>query len=488
MNDVQQALRADILVVGFGNGGATVAATLARSGKHVVLVEESERMYGGACLNIGCVPSKGLLHHSGRRRKNDDPQNFYEHAVRKVQAVRESMRIGSYEGLNGLDTATVITGRAVFTDPHTVVVDTTGSENVTVMTENIYSVAVAITSGERVTVTADTILINTGSRSIVPDVPGLRVSRYTVTSTELMERGRLPNKLAIIGGGYLGLEFAAIYAGFGADVTVIDVAERLLPSEDADVSQAVCQVLTDQGVKIVTGARVREIRDGALKATLVYVLDGIEHVLAADAILPAVEYRPATEELGLEAAGVRTNDKGAIELDEHLRTSQSHIFALGDVNGGPEFTYISGDDSRVVLDQLIGKGRRTTADRVAVPRTLFTSPPLATVGMTEGAARRAGHRIKVARENVADIIAMPRAYAVAETRGLMKFVIDADTDQILGAALLSIDSQELINIVALAMRHGITVSGLRDSIYSHPSSTEAFNEVLGVIVHEDPLS
>jgi pyruvate/2-oxoglutarate dehydrogenase complex dihydrolipoamide dehydrogenase (E3) component len=486
MNDVSQALRADVLVVGFGNGGATVAATLARHGKHVVLVEESDRMYGGACRNVGCIPSKGLLHLSGRRRKHDDPQDFYENAVRKVQAVRESMRVGSYEGLNGLETASVLTGRAMFTDPHTVVVDTKGSQSVTAMTENFYSVAVTITNGERVTVTADTILINTGSKPVVPDVPGLRDSRFAVTSTELMERSRLPNKLAIIGGGYLGLELAAIYSGFGAEVTVLEAAERLLPSQDADVCEAVCQVLAEQGVEIVTGANLREVRDGTLKATLVYEVDGVEHSLTADAVLPASQYKPATEALGLEAAGVRTDDRGAIELDEHLRTSQPHIFALGDVNGGPEFTYIARDDGRVVLDQLIGAGGRSTADRVAVPRTLFTSPPLATVGMTEGEARRAGHRIKVAREKVADILTMPRAHAVAETRGLMKFVIDADTDQILGAALLSVDSQELINLVVLAMRNGITAGALRDSIYSHPCSTEAFNDVLGVIVHEDP--
>jgi pyruvate/2-oxoglutarate dehydrogenase complex dihydrolipoamide dehydrogenase (E3) component len=174
------------------------------------------------------------------------------------------------------------------------------------------------------------------------------------------------------------------------------------------------------------------------------------------------------------------------DVRELMRTSQPHIFALGDVNGGPQFTYISLDDSRIVLDQLIGSGKRATTDRVAVPNTVFLTPPLATVGMTENQARAAGHRIKVAREAVADILAMPRAYAVQETRGLMKFVIDADTDLILGAALLSVDAQETINTVALAMRHNVTASELRDAIYTHPSSTEAFNEVPTVLVHEDP--
>lgn len=159
-----------------------------------------------------------------------------------------------------------------------------------------------------------------------------------------------------------------------------------------------------------------------------------------------------------------------------------HIYALGDVNGGPQFTYISLDDARIVLDQLMGQGKRTTSDRVAVPHTLFITPPLATVGLTEREARAEGRNIKVAREQVADIIAMPRAYTVEETRGVMKFIVDADTDLILGAALLSIDAQEIINTVALAIRHNVTATELRDSIYTHPSSTEAFNEVFDKVV------
>ena len=202
-------------------------------------------------------------------------------------------------------------------------------------------------------------------------------------------------------------------------------------------------------------------------------------------MLVAAGRSAATRGLGLDAAGVRTTDAGDVVVDDHLRTSQPHIYALGDVNGGPHHTYISLDDSRIVMDQLVGQGRRSRADRVAIPQTLFMTPPLATVGLTERQARDAGHRLEIASEPVADIIAMPRAYAVQETRGMMKFVIDADTDLILGAALLSIDAQEVINTVALAMRHGITATELRDSVYTHPSTTEALNEVLGTIVRAE---
>lgn len=463
--NAQDTLHVDVLVIGFGKGGKTVAGTLGKMGKRVVVVEQSDRMYGGTCPNVGCVPSKGLVHHSRKRREDDDPQKFYEVSVEKVQEVREFMRTGNYDGLNSLDSVTIVTGRAVFTDAHTI--------------------AVTVDDGKHMTISAETILINTGSRPIVPDIPGLRASRHTLTSTEMIESTKLPKRLAIIGGGFLGLEFAAIYQRFGADVTVLEAADRFLGREDEDVSKAVRQILAEEGVEIITGAQVREVRDHENEASVVYEVGSQERTVTVDAVLPATGRTPATDGLGLEVAGVRTAKHGAVEVDEFLRTSQPHIFALGDVNGGPQFTYISLDDSRIVLDQLIGAGKRTTTDRVAVPHTLFMTPPLATIGMTETEARTAGHRIKVAREAVADILAMPRAYAVEETRGLMKFIIDADTDQILGAALLSVDAQELINTVALAMRHGITASDLRDSIYTHPSSTEAFNELPTVIVHED---
>lgn len=225
--------------------------------------------------------------------------------------------------------------------------------------------------------------------------------------------------------------------------------------------------------------------DRRIRATVVYDKDGHEHSVAADAILAATGRAPATRDLALEAAGVRTTERGGVEVDGFLRTSQPHIYALGDVNGGPQFTYISLDDSRIVLDQLIGEGKRSTADRVAIPHTLFMTPPLATVGLTEKEARAAGHRVKIASQPVAEIIAMPRAYIVEDPRGVMKFVLDADTDDILGAALLSIDAQELINTVALAMRHGVKAAELRDAVYQHSTSTEAFNDVLATIVRAD---
>jgi pyruvate/2-oxoglutarate dehydrogenase complex dihydrolipoamide dehydrogenase (E3) component len=461
METTTTALSADILVIGFGKGGKTAAHALSDAGKRVILIEQSENMYGGTCPNVGCVPTKMLVHYSNSKRIEDDAQEFFANSVAGVRALTSAFRAGNFEALDGKDTATVITGAASFVDAHTV----------------------AIGEGQdRITVTAPIILINTGSEPMTPNIPGLARSRHLVSSTELTQKEVLPERLAIVGGGYLGLEFADIYQHFGARVTVLETADRLLAREDDDVAQTVTDILVGDGIQLITGARVVDVRDNDSTSTVIYEKDGQTLTIEADAVLAATGRRPAISRLNLEAAGVHTTARGAIEVDEHLRTSQPHIFALGDVNGGPQFTYVALDDARIVLDQLLGRGMRSTTDRVAVPHTLFITPPLATAGLTEKEARAEGRNIRVSRENVADIVAMPRAYTVEETRGMMKFIVDVDTDLILGAALLSIDAQEIINVVTLAMRHGITATNLRGSIYTHPSSTEAFNEVFDKVV------
>ncbi|MEU8632891.1 FAD-dependent oxidoreductase [Amycolatopsis sp. NPDC048633] len=456
-----EKLTADVLVIGFGKGGKTAAHALSDAGQRVVLVEQSENMYGGTCPNVGCVPTKMLVHYSNARRIEDDAQEFFAHSIAGVRALTSAFRAGNFASLDGKDTAAVITGTARFVDPHTA----------------------AIGEGDdRITVTAPTILVSTGSAPVIAPIPGLATSKHLVSSTELTQAATLPERLIVVGGGYLGLEFASIYRHFGTHVTVLEGADRLLPREDEDIAGTVRQILEGDGVRIITGAKITKVEDSGAVAKVVYEKDGRTQEVEASALLPATGRRAVTDGLRLDAAGVRTTPNGAIEVDEHLRTSQPHIYAVGDVNGGPQFTYVALDDARIVLDQLLGEGKRTTTDRVAVPHTLFVTPPLATVGLTEREARAEGRNITVSREKVADIIAMPRAYTVEETRGVMKFIVDADTDLILGAALLSIDAQEVINTVALAIRHHITATELRDSIYTHPSTTEAFNEVFGKVV------
>jgi pyruvate/2-oxoglutarate dehydrogenase complex dihydrolipoamide dehydrogenase (E3) component len=457
------AVRVELLVIGFGKGGKTLAAAMGRAGKRVAMVEQSDQMYGGTCINIGCVPTKALVHQSDLRRDDDETRGWYRHAVGSVQSLTSLLRGNNFRMLDTLDTVTVITGRASFVDARTVSVQA---------------------GDDQLTITADTIVINTGARPVLPDIPGLATSKHCVTSTDLISTEDLPGHLAILGGGYLGIEFAAMYRRFGAEVTVFEAAEQMMSREDDDIASAAVDILRAEGITLLTGSSVTELRDTEQGTTITYERAGQTHTVDADTVLVAAGRAPNTEGLNLAAAEVRTGARGSIAVDEYLRTSQPHIFALGDANGGPQFTYISLDDGRIVLDQLLGTGKRSTADRIAVPTTLFMTPPLATVGLTEKAARAAGHSVRVARKPIGQIAAMPRARIMGDTRGLMKFTIDADTDHILGAALLSIDAQELINTVALAIRHGITATELRDSIYTHPSSTEAFNEVLATIVSD----
>ncbi|MEU4668269.1 FAD-dependent oxidoreductase [Amycolatopsis sp. NPDC023774] len=442
----------DLVVIGFGRGGKALAAAMGRSGKRVAVIERSAEMYGGTCPNVGCVPTKSLIHHAETGAGHGE-------AVEKTRNLTTKLRGVNFVTLDSIDSVSVLTGRAAFVDAKTVEVSA---------------------GDDRLTVTGDTIVINTGAEPVVPDIPGLAGSSRVHTSTDLIGRENLPRRLAVLGGGHVGIEFASMFAQFGSEVTVLDRAPRILGREDDDVAASAHQVLADAGVQFVLGAQVIRMTETAAGARVDYRCGDGEDSIVVDAVLVAAGRKPATEGLHLDRAGVATTAAGAVVVDDRLRTSQPHIFAVGDVKGGPQFTYVSLDDSRIVADQLTGRGIRSTADRVHLPYALFLTPPLARVGLTERDAREQGYAVKVSQKAVADIVAMPKAKILGETRGMMKFVIDAETDQVLGAALLSVDAQELINTVTLAMRHGVTAADLRDAIYTHPSSTEAFNEVLSV--------
>lgn len=450
-------LTADLVVIGFGKGGKTLAAAWGKQGRRVVMVEQSAQMYGGTCINIGCVPTKSMVY-GAEHLESGSPHAFaYRAAVDATAHLTDYLRGRNFAMLDDLETVTVLTGRAQFVDATTIRVDAV--------------------DGTVHTVTATNIVVGTGSEAVLPDIPGLSGNPRVVTSTELLVQPDLPARLVVLGGGYVGLEFAAMFAGYGSAVTVLEKHDRILGNEDDDVAAAVGDLLTGAGVQVITGAQVDEIASD----TVHFTQDGQSRTVAGDLVLVALGRRAATAGLGLDRAGVDTRPDGSIIADEYLRTSAPHIFAVGDVNGGPQFTYISLDDYRIVAQQLDGSGNRSTTDRMAVPFSLFLTPPLSRVGLTEKAARAAGLTVKVAAMNVADMATVPRARIVGDPRGMMKVVVDADTDTIIGAALLSHDSHEVINTVALAMRHGITASALRDEIYTHPSMTEAFNQLLGVL-------
>ena len=452
-------LHLDVLVIGWGKGGKTLAATLGGQGTRVGMVEQFEDMHGGTCINIGCVPTKLLAHDASERRADDSPQQFWADAVTRRDTVVGKMREVNHATLADLDAVTLISGRARFTGDRTV----------------------EVTAGaDRMTLTEDVIVIGTGAVPVTPLIPGAD-SPHVHDSTSLQHVDPLPQRLVIVGAGTIGIEFASMFAGYGSQVTLIGRRPRLLPGEDEDVPAAVTEILTGDGVEFLHSTEVEAIEEGAQQAAVrVRVrVDGEPREIPADAVLLATGRRPATADLGLAEAGILTDEHGAIVVDDHLRTSVDGVFATGDVHGGAQHTYLSLDDHRIVLDQLRGDGARSAADRVAIPATTFMTPPLATVGLTETAARDRGYEVLVAAQQIAVIKAMPRPKIVGDPRGLVKFVVDARTDLILGARLLHVDAQEVINLIALAMRTGTTATALRDGIWTHPSSAESLNETLG---------
>lgn len=443
-------LHVDLLVIGWGKAGKTVAKRYAATGRSVALVERDPAMYGGTCINVACVPTKDLVVSAEARRPDDDPQAYFTKSVAARDDLIGKLNAANHAMLEGQ--ATLIDGEARFTGPKEVTVRTADGETV---------------------VTARTIVVGTGAVPTRPDIPGIDLPRV-YDSTTIQHADPFPRRLAVIGGGFIGLEFANMFAQFGSVVTLLDAAPRLLPSAEAVVAETVTEVLGRRGVTIRNGAEIRGIEQSG---------DGLRVRLAddeldVDAVLVAVGRTPVTADLGLDVAGIDTDAKGFVKVDAHLRTTADGVFAVGDINGGPQFTYISLDDNRIVWDQLTGGGTRATTDRVAVPNTTFLTPPLSQVGLTPVQAAQAGHDVLYAAKPVATIAAMPRPKIVGDTDGVITFTVDADTRKVLGATLFCIDSQELVNLVALAIRAGVTADELRDGIWTHPSSTEALNEVL----------
>ncbi len=452
-------LEVDVAVLGWGKGGKTLAGTLGRAGRSVAVVERSSQMHGGSCININCVPTKALIHQAASRTDQVSAEAWFASSVGRRDDLVGKLRARNHAMLADIDAVTLVEGHARFVGPRRVEVRA---------------------GADRLVIDADTVVINTGTVPARPPIEGAARSTRVHDSTTLQHVDPLPGRLVIVGDGFVGLEFAGMFARFGSQVTLVDHHADLMPSEDRDVAAAVQELLEEQGVEVLTGAEVSAVRDDGAAGVHATISgpDAAVRELAADAVLLATGRRPATDDLGLDAAGVEVDERGYVVVDGRLRTSAPGVFAVGDVNGGPQFTYVSLDDYRVVADQLTGAGTRTTADRAAVPSTTFLSPPLARVGLNETEASAQGLRVLVASKRVVDIAAMPRPKIVGETRGLIKVVVDAESDRILGATLLCVDAQEVINLVALAMRADTTATQLRDGIWTHPSTTEAFNEVL----------
>lgn len=454
----------DAIIIGFGKGGKTLAADLANHGWNVAVVERSTGMYGGTCINIGCIPTKALVHYAqvtGYRR----PSTFEQYAEEFKQAILAKEKLTSllreknFKNLDDRETVTVYTGEASFRSPYEIVVKTD--------TDSF------LLEGEK-------IFINTGATTIIPTISGIEDNPYVYTSTSIMELEKLPRHLVIVGGGYIGLEFASMFAGFGSKVTILEAGEVFIPREDRDIADSVKSTLEKKGITIHLNTVVQTIEQDAERATVICrnVISGDTLRLDAEAVLLATGRKPNTESLNLQAAGIQTTNRGAIEVDSKLRTNIPNIWAIGDVHGGLQFTYLSLDDYRIIREELFGNGFRSLDDREAVAYSVFIDPPLAHVGLNETQARKMEKNIKVASLPAA---AMPRTRTIEQTDGLLKAVVDADTGKILGCTLFCAESSEVINTVSLAMRLGQDYTFLRDSIFTHPSMSEALNDLFGLI-------
>ena len=435
------------LVIGFGKAGKTLAADLAKHGESVILVEQSATMYGGTCINIGCIPSKLLLVEGEKSERLSDKSAAFTAAMQRREQLTSALRAANYNKLASIPGVEVLTGKARFLSPHVVEVTTeSGVEQIE----------------------AKQIYINTGARSAKLSLEGADDKRI-YDSTGLLQLESLPKRLVIVGGGYISLEFACMYAAFGSQVTILEQGSVFLAREDRDVAEAMLAMLSDRGIQVILQAETQRFVPAEDAVTVVTS----QGDYAAEAVLVAIGRRPNVVELNLEAAGVALTPRGFIQVDEYLRAAP-HIWAMGDVAGSPQFTYVSLDDYRIVRDQLFGEGKRTTRDRSLLPTSVFTTPALAQIGMTETQAAASGHPYEVKRLQT---VAIPKAKVLGETHGLLKAIVDKETGLILGATLFCPEAHELINLLKLAMDHQVPASALHTQIFTHPTIAEALNDL-----------
>ncbi|CAM5714779.1 dihydrolipoyl dehydrogenase family protein [Streptomyces fumanus] len=443
----------DLLVVGGGKAGKTLAMDTARSGRGVVMVERG--MIGGTCINVACIPTKALVTSARLARRVATAESLglnlgkLEVDLRLLRSHKEGV-VSEMVDLNhrqfldsGMD---LVLGEARFVAERTV--------------------EIRLNDGGRRVVRGGDVVINTGTVPHLPAVPGL-AEAGALNSETIQQLDRIPERLVVLGGGYVGLEFAQMFAAFGSRVTVLDRNLTLLPQEDPDITEVLAEYLREDGVEMLRGVSVKEVvrETGGVR---VHLEDG--RSLVADDILAATGRDPVTAGLGLDAAGVRTDERGFIRVDERLATDAPHTWAVGDVAGSPQFTHVSLDDYRVVKENIAG-GSRSTTGRL-VPWNLFTDPELARVGLTEAQARATGRNVRVAKLPVK---AIPRSRTLRDTRGVWKAVVDRDTDEILGVALLGPESSEVLTVVQTAMWAGLPFTALRDGLIAHPTMAEGLN-------------
>ncbi len=450
----------DDIIIGGGKAGKTLAPALVADGRKTALVERSLNMIGGGCINVACIPTKTMVasaniantvRHSTAYGINTAPPIVDLAAV--IQRKRTVVQAMRAMNLNNLQTPLgdhLIIGTARFLAPKTLEVTTA--------------------EGTTRLLTAERLFINTGTRPLIPSVPGLKEAGF-LTSESIMELEHLPEHLIILGSGYIGLEFAQMFRRFGSRVTVIGHNEQILSQQDPDIAIAVQTLLEQDGIEFLLKAKVLRVDRAGNETILQIQAADHEMTLRGSHLLLAVGRAPTTDTLNLAAAGVATDASGFIQVNDRLETNVLGIWALGDINGEPQYTHVSLDDYRIIKANLIDGGSRSTSDRL-VPSCLFIDPELAHVGLTETEAQQQGYAIRVAK---LDASAVPRARTLGQTDGLLKAIVDTETGRILGCSLLCHEAGEVISTVQMVMQAQMPYTILRDGVLTHPTMTEGLN-------------
>ena len=446
--------RFNILVIGSGEAGKHLTWTMAQAGHRTAVVER--KYIGGSCPNIACLPSKNVIRsakanwfarHGAEYGIQTGPVSTDMKGVlnRKRKMVEDGVQV--HLDRFKASGAELIRGEARFVAPKTV--------------------EVRLNEGGRRMIAGDRVFLDLGSRSVIPDVPGLAVAK-PMTHVEALDLDRLPEHVIVLGGGYVGLELAQALRRFGAAVTVIERGQQIAAAEDPDVAQALLENFTSEGIEVLLDTRVHEV--GGLSGQKVRVVaengHGPQNIEGTD-LLIATGRTPNTQGIGLEAAGVELDARGYINVNDRLETSAAGVWAMGDCAGSPQFTHVAFDDFRVVRDNLNG-GSRTTRERL-IPFCMFTDPELARVGLNESEAKRRGIAYRLAKMPMAAVL---RAVALGETSGFVKMLIDAQSDRILGFTALGVEGSEMMAAVQTAMVGRLPYTALRDAIFTHPTTAE----------------
>jgi pyruvate/2-oxoglutarate dehydrogenase complex dihydrolipoamide dehydrogenase (E3) component len=448
----------DAIIVGAGQAGPSLAGRLTAAGKTVAIVER--HLFGGTCVNTGCTPTKTLIAsaevaHQMRRagdfgmRIRGDLSIDMPAVKARMDAVVSNSRNGLEKWLRGMRGCSVYSGHARFESPHELRIEDS-------------------------LISAEWIFLNVGGRALVPAMPGIDRVPY-LTNSSMLELETLPRHLLIVGGSYVGLEFGQMYRRFGSDVTVIEKGSRLLAREDEDIATEIHRVLESEGIGFRTGAECIRLSSRPPDIVVEVDCESGDREVAGSHVLLAVGRRPNTDDLGLEVAGIAVDAHGYISVDEELRTNVPGVWALGDCNGRGAFTHTAYNDFEIVAANLLDGERRGVSDRIAC-YGLFTDPPLGRAGLTEAEARARGRQVRIGKRPMTRV---GRAVEKGETNGLMKIIVDAETQAILGAAILGVGGDEAVHGILDTMSARAPYTALRRTMHIHPTVSELIPTVLG---------